>query len=119
MVRLWDVASGREIAVLKHDWAVSHVSFSPDGKTFASQDHDQVRLWDVHTWTEKSVLSHFSLVESVSFSPDSRTLASTVSGDNEMYSSKDVYLWDVDTGKRIGGAHGTYNEGRKFQFQSG
>ena len=110
MVRIWDVASGREIAVLKHDRSVSSVSFSPDGKTFASQDRDQVRLWDVYTWTEKSVLSHFSLVRSVSFSPDSRTLASTVSGNNE------VHLWDIDTGKRIGALTGHTEWVASFSF---
>ena len=107
MMRIWDVASGREISALKHDSDVRHdrdvrhVSFSPDGKSLAShRGGREVRLWNVGDWTEKSVLSHFSLVESVSFSPDSRTLASTVSGD------KDVHLWDVDTGKRIGALTG-------------
>ena len=50
------------------------------------------------------------------FSPDSRTLASTVSGDNEMYSSKDVYLWDVDTGKRIGALTGHTTRVASFSF---
>ena len=94
-LRLWDVASGREIAVLDHfdggdgtHWHVLSVSFSPDGATLASAQSDhRVRLWPA---AGKTVVleGHTGGVNSVSFSPDGTTLAS---------GSEDgtVLLWDM------------------------
>ncbi len=50
-LRLWDLAAGRERAVLKgHEGWVAAVAFSPDGARLASGSHDgTVRLWDAAT----------------------------------------------------------------------
>src|SRR5262245_57912302 len=65
-VRLWDVASGKEKAVLKgHRYPVGCVAFSPDGKTLASgsgttKDNKPVPgelfLWEAATGRRKAVL---------------------------------------------------------------
>jgi WD40 repeat protein len=78
-VRLWDVATGQQRAVLSgHASVVYSVCFSPDGKTLASGSWDKtVRLWDVATGQQKAALQgHTGPVRSVAFSRDGQSLAS-------------------------------------------
>jgi WD40 repeat protein len=75
--RLWEVASGKEIGVLRgHAYSVQSVAFSPDGRTLATGSEDgTARLWEVATGKEIAVLDHEGSVDSVAFSPDGHTLA--------------------------------------------
>ena len=90
-VRLWDVASRQQVAVLEgHTGLVHPEAFSPDGTTLASGSRDKtVRLWDVASGQQVAVLEgHTEGVGSVAFSPDGTTLASG-SADGT------VLLWDM------------------------
>ena len=69
--RLWDAATGTEIAVLKaHEEWVWSAAFSPDGRRVVTASWDNTaRLWDAATGTEIAVLkAHEEWVGSAAFS---------------------------------------------------
>ena len=90
-VRLWDVKTGRCVAVLRgHGAAVHGVAFSPNGRRIASASGDMtVRLWDVATEQEVVDLrGHTDQVTAVAFRLDGLALASS-SGDGTLR------IWDA------------------------
>ena len=96
-IRLWDVATGAEVAALKSDVPHSYRAvFAPDGKTLATAcQNGQVKLWDVATRREiRTLTGHQGTVRAIGFSPDGKLLA-TGSIDNT------VRLWEVATGAAI------------------
>ena len=47
LLTLWDITTGECVATLAHDWGVSAIAFSPDGKTLITAGHDEViSIWD-------------------------------------------------------------------------
>jgi WD40 repeat protein/tRNA A-37 threonylcarbamoyl transferase component Bud32 len=100
-VRLWHVATGKELACLTgHKAHVSSVAFSADGRRLASADGDgMVLVWDVTKALAGKgeprlfiLRGHGGEVTGVTFSPDGLLLAS--SGFDET-----VRLWDLAAGK--------------------
>ena len=89
--RVWDAATGQEIAVLKghEDW-IHSIAFSPDGLRLATGSRDDTaRLWDATTAEELARLTgHGNALTSVAFSPDGTRLA-TGSWD------RTARLWDT------------------------
>ncbi len=96
-VRLWDVASGREVARLKgHDKYATDVAFHPDGSLLATTGRDgTVRLWDVATRAPVADLrGHTGEVWRVAFSADGKLLAS---GSHD----RTICLWDAQTHEQL------------------
>ena len=109
-VKLWDVATGENIATLKgggHVYVVRSLSFSPDGTTLASAGGDLVNLWDVATG--ENIATFQDNRGPVSFAPDGRILA-FVSSDNT------VQLWDVATRERTATLEGHTSVVRSIAF---
>jgi eukaryotic-like serine/threonine-protein kinase len=98
-VRLWEAATGRELAVARgHGAAIEAVSFSPDGRRVASgSDDGTVRLWDAHTGAPLAVCrGHSGPVKALVFSPDGRRLVSAAMPEVDA-----CRLWDADTGSLL------------------
>ena len=94
--RIWDAATGEEIAVLRgHDHSVTNAAFSRDGKAVACGNQWTVGVWEVATGKEIAVMrGHTQAVNAANFSPDGSRVV-TASGDNT------ARIWDATTGKEI------------------
>jgi WD40 repeat protein len=96
-VRLWDVATGRELQrITGHGAKMYGVAFGPDGTVVATSGADHTaRLWDVATGAERVVLAgHTGTVFSVVLSSDGRQ-ALTASLDGT------ARLWDAESGALV------------------
>lgn len=90
--RIWDVHTGREIAVLRgHASAINSAVFSPEGKRVVTASRDgTARIWDAATGAEALDLpDHLH----GAFSPDNNWLAAVGRG------GKDI--WDLHTGRKL------------------
>ena len=95
-LRLWDVASGREIRSFDNLATVTSVRFSPDGQRLVAGTYSgAIKLWTVATGTELQTLTgHGSEVRSVAFSPDGTLIAS---GSTD----RTIRLWDAANGSSL------------------
>jgi hypothetical protein len=97
-VRLWDAASGRELAQLTgHAGRVWAVAWEPGGSRLASASGDgTVRLWDAASGRELArLIGHEGEVQAVAWEPGGTRLA-TASRDGT------VRLWDAQAGRLLG-----------------
>ena len=79
--RLWDVASGRQIATLDHGDVVRAIALHPDGRYFVTGGWDKTaQIWDLTDGARIARLQHEDGVEAMLFSPDGKYLVTTVSG---------------------------------------
>ena len=97
-IKLWDVASGREVKKVKTPEAATGyaVAYSPDGSRIAYGAKDgTVKIWDTATRVEtRTFKGHTDLVSAVAYSPDGKRIASA-SWDNT------VRIWDIATGQEV------------------
>lgn len=96
-VRIFDVASGRQLKLLLgHTNVVLGLAFSPDGKRLVSTSGDGIGIiWDVATGEKiRELKGHSGEVYGVAFTPDGKRIA-TGSFD------RTAKLWDASTGAVI------------------
>jgi RNA polymerase sigma factor (sigma-70 family) len=73
-IRLWDVSTGKERLVLRHERRIQDFAFSPDGKLLASAGGDNV-LHLSETTTGNELRNVDAEEGCVAFSPDGKTVA--------------------------------------------
>lgn len=90
--RVWEASTGKEIARMTHDYQISAIAFSPDGKYVVSSGDTTARVWEVSTGKEISRMTYEYVVSFVAFSPDGKYV---VSGGDP------TRVWEADTGREI------------------
>ncbi|MBI1914627.1 MAG: protein kinase [Planctomycetes bacterium] len=94
LVRLWNITTNRDVAVLGHPGGNDFVSFSADGKRLVVAG-DSVHVWNLAGAAEKRTLAgHSGGVPGLAFSPDGKLLASTGK-------DRTVRLWGPVTGQLV------------------
>lgn len=97
VVRLWDVASGKELLPTGgHREGVPSVALSPDGKVTASASRDgTVRLWETRSGKEiRALIVENDHLTALAISPDGKAIAA--GGETGT-----VHVWEFDTGKLL------------------
>ena len=91
-VELWDINTGHQVTTLRpaSTKPISAVAFSPDGKTIATTNSEQIQLWDIETGKLFSKLKTSTRLYPLVFSPDGTRIAS---GDGYGV----MQLWNVRT----------------------
>jgi WD40 repeat protein len=97
--RLWEAATGKEVALALPRGRSTVVAFSPDGRLLLTVAEGKLaQLWEVRTGNPLGPgISHAGPVRPVAFSPDGGILA--LGG----WEKNGVRLWDVTAGKPLGG----------------
>ena len=91
---LYDGHTGEELGMPGYTDYVESIAFSPDGRTFASQNkRTAVCLWDTNTGKQKRILANTGAsVKQLRFSPDERVIASA-------NINQSIDLWNPHTGE--------------------
>jgi WD40 repeat protein/serine/threonine protein kinase len=98
-VRLWDVADGRELAVLRgHKEVVEAVALAGDMVASAAGEETnrptEVRLWDIRTGQTRTILKvPIERIRALTFSPDGQTLVTAGAG--PLGGASQVIVWNV------------------------
>src|SRR5215470_8397272 len=102
--RIWDAATGKEIAVLRgHEQAVESAAFSPDGTHVVTASGDNTaRIWDAVTGDELAILGEkktfggycCGTIATAVYSPDGALIVTAEHRGN-------VRVWDAETARQV------------------
>ncbi len=102
--KLWDGATGREIATLQgHAYSVKGIEFSADAtRVVTYADDHRLKLWNAETGVLVADLAgHAAPVERVVFSPDGRSILSLTRQETHVPFDFTARLWDAQSGRLL------------------
>lgn len=113
-VRIWDLATEKQLMMLRHPNGVYDVAVSPDGTVLASSGKEDLIFWDLLSGTPTGSISMkgHSPANTIAFSPDGKLLA-TAEGDDL---GSRATVWDVNTRKEVHSFKGYDNWVRGVAF---
>lgn len=85
-VRIWDMSSGKQIQMARHDQPVLSVIFTPDHRFLISAGDDGTRVWDTRTMTQICAFPQIGAPSALS--KDGRWLATSQKGG--------AVVWDLE-----------------------
>lgn len=93
--RIWNAASGGQIACMQHEDKVSRVVFSRDGKYLATVSYyNTARIWDTTNWQLVTCVEGINKLKSFDFSPEGKYFATA--SDNGI-----IQIWEINVGKGV------------------
>ena len=108
--RVWEVATGKNIATLESTGMVRGIAFSPDEQCLATGASKSVTLWCTTTWQPITTLDTVSF-ESFAFSPNGSRLI--IGG---TWPEQRIQIWDVETRELIGELSGHKSDVESLTF---
>ena len=96
-VKIWEVASGRELRTLTRNggW----IAMSPDGALASQSDDDTIRFWELRSGRELSAIASPKSGGPIALSPDGRIIAAG-------RGRGAIDLWNVERKRKIGTLNG-------------
>jgi RNA polymerase sigma factor (sigma-70 family) len=96
-IKVYDITSGKELTVLS---GFAPVAFSPDGKSLAAREGDNVvRVWEVGKWVPQIALKGLpDTVLCAAISPDGKFLVAGSGNPSKPNNPGMVRLWDLENG---------------------
>jgi WD40 repeat protein len=89
--RVWDAATGKDVAFAREADHPTFLTFATDGRAFAALNRDnKVRAWDAATGKVLRAIAAPAQIGGLALSAEGRTLAMQTGGD--------IRIWDVRTG---------------------
>ena len=94
--RVWNAASGQQVAQLGGHAAVNSAAFSPDGQRILTAGRDNIaRVWNAAGGQQMATLKgHIDQVNSAAFSPDGQRIVTTSD-------DKTARIWNAASGKEM------------------